>query len=347
MLSTNGVLVLSISLSHALRSVEARAGPVLEWSGADLVGSPALPTSPPSDVTVTEEMGQQANVAPLDAAGDRDQEHGIQAERQCGSRAAQIAFGQLIGAPSDRIDVQFAHHAPVHLQRRDAVVLLEKVAQIVRPLSEGPVEEGVYVAAAGEMIVDQLQVIDAIHDDGIRIGRLQHMIAMELQMLDGGCVREVELLNRVDFVVEYLQRLHLGETGEGVGAYDAQVGLLQRQQQHVGQAAKGKRRDLLEIHVGQLQQADSVHAEERVLLDAPYARRQYQMAHIGEAGERRCLDPDQGIVAQQDQLDVRRARKGVALDPLNLIVTQQNGGQILQSGEGELRHHLQRRILYG
>lgn len=225
-------------------------------------------------------MGQQANIAPFDAAGDSDQEHGIQAEGEGGSRAAQISFGQLVGTATDGIDVQFAHHTPVHLQRRDAIVLLQKVAQIVRPLGQGPIEQSVYVAAAGEVIVEQLQMVNAIDNDGIRIGRLQHMVAMEFQMLNGGCVCEIQLLNWIDFVVEYLQRLHLRESREGVGANDAQIGFLQRQQQHVGQAAKGERRDLLEIHVGQLQQSDSVHAEERVLLDAPYARWQYQVSHI-------------------------------------------------------------------
>lgn len=196
-----------------------------------LVALSPFPPPPPGHVSQKHRQsgGQEPDVAPLRTTCHRDEQHGVEAQGQRRRRAAQIPLGQLIGAPADGVDVQFTHHTAVHLQRRNAVVLLQEVAQVVRPLGQGAVEKRVNVAATREVIVDELQVLHAVHDDGVRIGRLQDMVAEELQVLYGRGGGEVELLDRVDFVVQNLQSLDLGESCEGVGADHTQIGLLERE----------------------------------------------------------------------------------------------------------------------
>lgn len=209
------------------------------------------------------------------------------------------------------------------------------------------VEQRVHMAAARKVVVRDGHIANALEQNGVRLGRLQQMVALEHKMPNVVGVGEVERFDRVDFVVEELHGAHVRHAVKGVGANHPEVGLLQRQQRHIRQAAERVWRQFLQIHVGQLQQSDAVHAVEGIGVDATDARWQQQVLDVGETGEGFRLQLEHRIVGQQDELNVGGAGKGVCFDAQDFVVAEQKRGEILQAGKGEPGNGGERRVLDG
>lgn len=102
----------------------------------------------------------------------------------------------------------------------------------------------------------------------------------------------------------------------------------------------------LQIHECQIERLNVLEPIEgvRVYFSDPYRER--QMPHVLESRERVAVYRVQRIMWQCEKFDVLAADEGVALDEAYLVVGQENEGDILQGGEREFAHVIQRRVLY-
>lgn len=69
------------------------------------------------------------------------------------------------------------------------------------------------------MIILDNDCVDAVEHYGARIRCFEQVIAENFQHFDVMRLGEVKLDNGIDFVVEYVQRLHMRESIEGILTY--------------------------------------------------------------------------------------------------------------------------------
>lgn len=178
-----------------------------------------------------------------------------------------------------------AHRLPVELERRYAVVLAGE--QVGRHVAErAAVQEPEQVAVAREVVAHHGEAVGREQRERAPPRAVQHVVAVEPQVLDVVVADHGQALHRVDLVVQHVQAAHVAEPGERVRPDHAQVRVLDGQHVHVAQAPERVRLQRRQVHERQLQQPHRVQAVERVRLQVPDARRQYQVFHVGQPGER-------------------------------------------------------------
>lgn len=246
-------------------------------------------------------------------------------------------------ASGDKVKVDHVHGLAVVLERRDAVVAALKLDAVAA--HEVALEDVVGLAVAREVIVDRAQRVHLEENVAGVSRRLEHVIAVEAQQLDVIVAPQVQPLDQVHLVVQYVEPVHVDEAGERVLLHDPEIALLDIERVHVREAAERVSPETGQVHVGELEQTDVPQTVERVLLDRANAGWKDEPDDIGETGEGVALDGQQRIVDQQDHLDVGRAGERVALDVADLVVRQQQHRDVLQSGERELLDAGQRGVL--
>lgn len=234
-------------------------------------------------------------------------------------------------ASCDELKVDDVHGLAVVLERRDAIVAALKLDAVAA--SEVALQDVVRLAVAREVIVDRADRVHLEDDVPGVTRRLQHVITVEAQHLDVVFRAQMQALNQIHLVVEYVEVVHVCKTDERILLHGAQVALLNINRVYVRQTVKCIGLQPGQIHVTELQLTDILEAVEGVLLDYADAGREDEIVDVGEAGKRVAADGVQRIVAQQDQIHVGRAGERVALDEADLIVGQQQDGDILQGGE--------------
>lgn len=145
---------------------------------------------------------------------------------------------------------------------------------IRRCVGEWTLEQQVYVTAAGKMIILHNDPIDAIKSYTARLRCLEQVISLYLQLLDVVKLGEIELSDGIDFIIQYIERIHIAKTIESVLRYHAEIGFLQRQHSYASKITKRERLQWVEIHEGELKDANRVETGEWVGLDLSQSTRQ-------------------------------------------------------------------------
>lgn len=275
-----------------------------------------------------------------------EQEDDQQQRREAGDpddARAQIVLDHVVVASRHEVEVDDVHGLAVVLERRDAVVMTLELDAVAA--GEVALEDVVRLAVAREVIIDRADRVHLEDDVAGVTRRLQDVIAVETQDLDGVLVAQMKALDQIDLVVEDVEAANVREADERVPLHHAEVALLDVDRVDVRQAAEGVGLQPGQIHVAELELADVLEAVEGVLLDRADAGREDEIVDVGQAGERVAADRQQRIVAQQDHVHVRRAGERVALDVADLVVRQQQHRDVLQRGERELLDARQRGVL--
>lgn len=173
---------------------------------------------------------------------------------------------------------------PVELQRRYAIVFAGEQAG-GNVAERASVQEPEQVAVAREMIADHGEPVGGDQRERAPPRAVQHVVAVEPEVFDVVFARHAHALHRVDFVIQQVQTADVRQPREHVGLDHAQVRVLYGQHVHVAQAAERVRFQHRQVHERQLQQPYRVQPVERVGLQVPDARRQYQVFHVGQTGK--------------------------------------------------------------
>lgn len=230
-------------------------------------------------------------------------------------------MNHIVVASSDELKVDDVHGLAIVLERRDAIIPALKLDAVA--VGEVALQDVVRLAVAREVIVDRADRGHLENDVPGMTRRLQHVITVKAQHLDVIFIAQMQALDQIHLVVEYVEVVHVCQTGERILLYNAQVALLNINRMHVRQTVKSIGLQSGQIHVAELEQTDMLEAIEGVLLDHADARREDEIVDVGEAGKRVAADGVQRIVAQQDQIHIGGAGKRVALDEADLIVGKQ------------------------
>lgn len=143
---------------------------------------------------------------------------------------AVAVLGHLVVAAGNGLRVDGTHGLAVELGRRDAVVAPAEL--LGRAVDEVAVEDQVDLAVAGKVI--GLGADDVHVETGVAVARrLEHVVLVEAEDVDGVVGVEMELLDRVDLVADDVEAVDVLEPEEGVLVDDPEVARLDHQAAHV------------------------------------------------------------------------------------------------------------------
>lgn len=209
-------------------------------------------------------------------------------------------------------------------------------------------QNGVNVAVfTGKVIVVNTEVIHMFHLYCIQLRRLQHMVAMEPDVLDAIGGVKLELPNAVDFIVHYIQACDLIETTERVFFNNSQVGLLYAKIMHLRQPPEGVRLHNFQIHVGNLEKPHALKTRESVRFNELDAGRQNQMLNVRQTGEGMTLNAVKWVVVEEQQTHVSGACEGELFNLVDFVVIQQQDAHILKTCKRKGRYRPQMCVLNG
>lgn len=141
---------------------------------------------------------------------------------------------RVLQTPVDKTAFDDAHGLSVQLQRRYAIVLAgERVGRHVA--ERAAVHEQEQVAVAREMVADHGEALSGRQRERTPLRAVQHVVAVEPEVLDATVAGHGQALDRVDFVVQQVKAAHVRQPGERVHPDHAQVRVLDGQDVHVAQ----------------------------------------------------------------------------------------------------------------
>lgn len=130
------------------------------------------------------------------------------------------------------------------------------------------------------------EALDGVQPERAAARAVQHVVAVEPEVLDPVFSGHGQALHRVDLVVQQVQAADVQQPDERVRLDHAQVRVLDGQHVHVAQAAERVWLQRRQVHERQFQQAHRVQPVERVRLQVTNTGRHDQVFHVGQPGKR-------------------------------------------------------------
>jgi len=140
-------------------------------------------------------------------------------------------------ASGDKLEINNVHGLAVIFEWRDAIIPALKLDAVTT--RKVTLQDIVSLTVAREVIINRA---DRAHleDDVLGVSwRLQHVITVELQHLDEIIISQMQSLNEIHLVVEYIQSIYMGKAGEYVLLHNTKIALFNDEFVHMRQSTKG------------------------------------------------------------------------------------------------------------